>query len=112
MCLFCKILNKEIPSKTVYEDEFVYAFEDISPKAPVHILIIPKKHIPTINDIASDDFELVGKMYGAAAKIASEKGLSERGYRIVSNCNSDAGQTVFHLHFHLMGGREFAWPPG
>lgn len=112
MCLFCKILNNEIPSKKVYEDDDVYAFEDITPKAPVHILIIPKKHIETLNNIKEEDYKLIGKIYGAAAKIASEKGLSERGYRVVANCNADAGQTVFHIHFHLMGGREFAWPPG
>ena len=112
MCLFCKIANKEIPSKKVYEDDEVYAFEDITPKAPVHILIIPKKHIGTINDISEQDYMLVGKIMGIASKIAAEKGLAERGYRVVANCNADAGQTVFHIHFHLLGGREFAWPPG
>lgn len=111
-CLFCKIINGEIPSQKVYEDEYVYAFNDISPTAPVHVLIIPKKHISTINDIEEDDSELIGKIYLAAKKIAKEKGISEEGFRIVTNCNKNAGQTVFHIHYHLLGGREFNWPAG
>ena len=111
-CLFCKIINGEIPSQKVYEDEYVYAFNDISPTAPVHILIVPKKHISTINDIEDNDAELIGRIYLAAKKIAKEKGIAEDGYRVVTNCNGMAGQTVFHIHYHLIGGRELGWPAG
>ena len=111
-CLFCKIINGEIPSEKVYEDEYVYAFNDISPTAPVHVLIVPKKHISTINDIEENDAELIGRIYLAAKKIAEEKGIAEDGYRVVTNCNQMAGQTVFHIHFHLLGGRELNWPAG
>lgn len=111
-CLFCKIVNGEIPSEKVYEDEYVYAFNDISPTAPVHVLIVPKKHISTINDIKEDDAELIGRIYLAAKKIAKEKGIAEEGYRVVTNCNKMAGQTVFHIHYHLIGGRELGWPAG
>ena len=111
-CLFCKIINGDIPSSKVYEDDFVYAFNDISPTAPVHVLIVPKKHISTINDIEDNDSELIGKIFLAAKKIAKEKGLADDGYRIVTNCNKMAGQTVFHIHFHLIGGRELGWPAG
>ena len=111
-CLFCKIINGEIPSQKVYEDEYVYAFNDISPTAPVHVLIIPKKHISTINDVKEEDCELIGKIFIAAKKIAEEKGIAEDGYRIVSNCNKIAGQTVFHIHFHMIAGRELGWPAG
>lgn len=111
-CLFCKIINGEIPSQKVYEDEYVYAFNDISPTAPVHVLIIPKKHISTINDVNEEDCELIGKIFIAAKKIAEEKGIAEDGYRIVSNCNKIAGQTVFHIHFHMIAGRELGWPAG
>ena len=111
-CLFCKIINGEIPSEKVYEDEFVYAFNDISPTAPVHVLIVPKKHISTINDIKEEDVNLIGRIYIAAKKIAKEKGIAEDGYRVVTNCNKNAGQTVFHIHYHLIGGRELGWPAG
>jgi histidine triad (HIT) family protein len=111
-CLFCRIVAGEIPAKTVYEDETVLAFEDVSPQAPVHILIIPKKHIATINDITSGDESLVGHIYSVAAKIARDRGVADTGYRVTVNCNSDAGQAVFHLHFHLLGGRKLTWPPG
>ena len=111
-CLFCKIINGEIPSEKVYEDEFVYAFNDISPTAPVHVLIVPKKHISTINDIEKEDAELIGHIYLAAKKIAKEKKIAEDGYRVVTNCNKNAGQTVFHIHYHLIGGRELGWPAG
>ena len=111
-CLFCKIISGEIPSEKVYEDEYVYAFNDISPTAPVHILIVPKKHISTINDIQEEDSALIGKIYLAAKKIAKEKGIDEDGYRVVTNCNAMAGQTVFHIHYHLIGGRELGWPAG
>jgi len=111
-CLFCKIINGEIPSQKVYEDEYVYAFNDISPTAPVHVLIIPKKHISTINDIEETDIELIGKIFIAAKKIAKQLNIAEDGYRIISNCNKNAGQTVFHIHFHLIAGRELGWPAG
>ena len=111
-CLFCKIINGDIPSEKVYEDEYVYAFNDISPTAPVHVLIVPKKHISTINDICDEDAELIGRIYLAAKKIAKEKGIAEDGYRVVTNCNQAVGQTVFHIHYHLIGGRELGWPAG
>ena len=111
-CLFCKIIDKEIPAKIVYEDEHVLAFEDLNPQAPVHILIIPKKHISTSLDIEEEDNELIGRMSCAANAIAKEKGIAERGFRTVMNCNKDAGQTVFHIHLHLLGGRGMHWPPG
>jgi histidine triad (HIT) family protein len=111
-CLFCKIINKQIPSKSVYEDEYVFAFNDINPQAPVHILILPKKHISTILEAGADDNELIGRMFQAANKIAKDSGVSERGFRLVLNCNHDAGQTVFHIHLHLLAGRIMHWPPG
>jgi histidine triad (HIT) family protein len=110
--IFSKIINKEIPADIVYEDDDVLAFNDIDPKAPVHILIIPKKEIATLNDIMPDDAELIGKIIIAAKNIAKEKGLDSDGYRLVMNCNEDGGQTVFHIHCHLMGGRKMQWPPG
>lgn len=111
-CIFCKIVEKNIPSRIVYEDPHVLAFEDLNPKAPVHILIVPKKHIERVSDIDNSDSDITGHIIRAANKIAHDKGISESGYRIVINCNKDAGQEVFHLHFHLLGGRKFAWPPG
>ena len=105
-CLFCKIIKGEIPSTKVYEDEFVYAFKDINPEAPVHILVVPKKHIESVNRIEEVDENIIGKIFLAIKKIAKEQGLAERGYRIVSNCGKDAGQTVMHLHFHILGGKE------
>ncbi|KJR41937.1 histidine triad (HIT) protein [Candidatus Magnetoovum chiemensis] len=111
-CIFCKIINREISSNIVYENEQVFAFEDINPQAPVHILIIPKKHIPTMLETPQDDNALIGHLFQVAASIAKEKGIAERGYRTVMNCNRDAGQTVFHLHIHLIGGRIMHWPPG
>ena len=110
-CIFCKIANKEMGT-LIYEDEFVVAFDDINLIADSHILIIPKKHIATINDISSDeDVIYAGKALAAAAKLAKERGLNERGYRLVANCNDNGGQTVFHLHFHLIGGMAMGWPP-
>ena len=103
-CLFCKIISGEIPSKKVYEDEYCYAFEDIAPVAPTHILFVPKTHISSAAAITPENSAVVGKIYEAIAKIAKEKNL-ENGWRVVSNCGPDAGQTVFHLHFHLLGGR-------
>lgn len=111
-CLFCKIINKEIPAKTVYEDDNVLAFEDINPQAPVHIIVIPKKHIATSLDVKDEDNELIGRMLQVASIIAKDKGIAERGFRTVINCNREAGQTVFHLHLHLFGGRAMNWPPG
>ena len=111
-CLFCKIAEKEIPSKTVYEDNTIYAFEDLTPQAPVHILVIPKKHIATSLDIENDDNELIGQMFQAANRIAKEKGVADKGFRLVMNCNREAGQTVFHIHLHLLAGRPMQWPPG
>lgn len=110
--LFGKIIKGEIPADKVYEDDEVLAFRDINPQAPTHILIIPKKPIPTINDIQPEDAALVGKLFLTAKKLAAEAGFADEGYRVVMNCNSGAGQTVYHLHLHLLGGRPFTWPPG
>lgn len=110
-CVFCKIASNEIPSKKVYEDDQIVAFNDLEPQAPVHVLIIPKKHIQSADQIAYDDKEIIGKIFMVASKIAKELGL-ENGYRIVNNCGEDGGQTVPHLHFHLMGGRKMTWPAG
>ncbi|MFA5143112.1 MAG: histidine triad nucleotide-binding protein [Candidatus Omnitrophota bacterium] len=111
-CLFCRIARKEIPSKIVLEDSSVLAFEDVNPQAPVHVLLIPKEHIEKISGLSERHIELVGRLILAAKDIASRKGVQESGYRIVMNCNRDAGQAVFHLHLHLLGGRKFSWPPG
>ena len=105
-CLFCKIVNGEIPSTKVYEEETVYAFKDINPVAPVHVLIIPKQHLSSINDVNAENSAVIAHIYEVAAKLAKEFGISENGYRMVSNCGADAGQTVFHLHFHLLGGKK------
>ncbi|MGA2297126.1 MAG: histidine triad nucleotide-binding protein [FCB group bacterium] len=110
--IFTKIINREIPADIIYEDDEIIAFNDINPQAPVHILIIPKKPIPTINDAEINDAELLGKLILTAKKIAEEKGVNEKGYRIVFNCNEGAGQTIFHIHCHLLGGRILKWPPG
>lgn len=110
-CLFCKIGTKEIPVKLVYEDEETFAFEDISPQAPTHILICPRKHFAALHDASAEDQALLGKMQLVAAKLAKERGLLA-GYRTVFNNGSGAGQSVFHLHLHLLGGRNFRWPPG
>lgn len=111
-CIFCKIVRKEIPSKIIYEDDRVLAFHDIAPQAPVHILIIPKKHYSTLLDIKEDDRELIGYIFNIIKKIAKQTGVDERGFRIVVNCNQEGGQTVYHLHFHILGGRQMHWPPG
>lgn len=111
-CIFCKIVDKKIPAKIIYEDDLAIAFEDINPKAPVHVLVIPKKHISTSLDINESDNDLVGHMFQVANKIAKDKGIAERGFRLVMNCNKDSGQTVFHIHLHLLGGRHMTWPPG
>jgi histidine triad (HIT) family protein len=111
-CLFCKIAAGQIPSSVVYQDDEVFVFRDINPQAPFHVLIVPKRHIPTVNDIAEGDAALVGTMVRRAAALAAEHGYAERGYRTVFNCNADAGQTVFHLHLHVLAGRGLKWPPG
>ena len=111
-CLFCKIIAGDIPSSKVYEDDAVYAFNDISPEAPVHVLIVPKKHISSANDLTEENADVVAKIFVAAKKIAEELNVGESGYRIVNNCGDDGGQTVKHLHFHRLGGRSLTWPPG
>lgn len=110
-CLFCKIIAGEIPSKKLYEDELVYAFEDINPQAPVHFLIVPKLHIKSADELTKENSGFIGHVYTVAAMLCKEKGLT-KGYRIVNNCGEDGGQTVGHLHFHVLGGRLLAWPPG
>jgi histidine triad (HIT) family protein len=109
-CLFCRIVRREIPAKVIHEDEHTVAFRDIDPKAPTHVLVIPKKHIATLND--ATDATLVGRLLIAAKEIAVAEGITDGGYRTVVNCGAGAGQTVFHLHLHLLGGRKLSWPPG
>jgi len=111
-CLFCRIASGEIPASKVYEDTDVLAFNDINPRAPLHVLVIPKQHIATTNDLAETDEALVGKLVRTAAALAAQKGYADRGYRVVFNCNAEAGQTVFHIHLHLLAGRNLGWPPG
>lgn len=111
-CLFCKIIKGDIPSEKVYEDDDVYAFRDITPVAPLHALIIPKKHIASINELESNDAEIMGKLFLAAKKITADEGYTDKGYRTVMNCGEDAGQTVFHIHLHVLAGRDLSWPPG
>ncbi len=111
-CLFCKIVAGEIPAELLYEDDHMVAFKDINPQAPMHHLIIPKKHISTINDLTVDDEALLGKMYLAAKALAEKEGVANDGYRTVMNCGESAGQTVFHIHLHVLAGRNMQWPPG
>ena len=111
-CLFCDIVEKKIPSEPVFEDDRVYAFKDVHPQAPTHILIVPKKHVATVNDHADEEASLVGALFLRARDIAKTSGISEKGYRLVVNTNSWAGQSVYHLHLHLLGGRALSWPPG
>jgi len=111
-CLFCKILSGHIPADIVDESETAIAFRDINPQAPTHLVIIPRKHIATINDIVEEDEVIVGSLYSAAREIAAAQGIAEDGFRTVMNCNEGAGQTVFHIHLHLLGGRPLTWPPG
>jgi len=111
-CLFCKIADGRIPSKIVYQDQDVVAFADINPQAPQHILFIPRQHVADMTQLNAQDSELLGKIFVAAAHVARDLGLEERGYRFVTNVGPDAGQSVFHLHFHLFGGRKLGWPPG
>jgi histidine triad (HIT) family protein len=110
--LFLKIINREIPADIIYETNEILAFRDINPQAPVHVLIIPKERIPTMNDLQAQHESLVGKLFQAAAEIAREEGISDDGYRVVMNCNEAGGQMVYHIHLHLLGGRQMSWPPG
>jgi histidine triad (HIT) family protein len=111
-CLFCQIINREINATIVYEDERVVAFNDINPQGPTHILVVPRRHIATLNDLTDEDDQIVGELVRRAGLIAKSKGISTNGYRTVFNTNKDAGQTVFHIHLHLIGGRNMHWPPG
>ena len=111
-CIFCKIAAGEIPAAKLYDDGEVLAFRDINPEAPVHLLVIPRRHIATLNDLTEADAALIGRLYLAAKRVADEAGVAESGYRTVINCNRDAGQIVFHVHLHLLAGREMGWPPG
>jgi histidine triad (HIT) family protein len=111
-CLFCQIVEGKIPSKKVYEDDDVLAFDDIQPQAPVHVLVIPKKHVATLNELVAEDDAVAGKLLRVAAQLAKQRGIADRGWRATVNVNRDAHQLVFHVHLHLMGGRAFGWPPG
>jgi histidine triad (HIT) family protein len=111
-CLFCRIVSKKVPAKIIYEDERVLAFDDINPQAPVHILVIPKKHISTTLDIEDGDNALIGHLFQTAGEVAKGKGIAKRGFRLVVNTNPEAGQTVYHVHIHILGGRHMHWPPG
>jgi histidine triad (HIT) family protein len=111
-CLFCKIIAGEIPAKKVYEDDELVVIEDINPQAPMHVLVLSKRHIATLNDLEAADHALIGAMVRRAAAVAKDRGLHAGGYRTVFNCNADAGQTVFHIHLHVLGGRRMSWPPG
>lgn len=111
-CIFCKIINKEVPSKIVYEDERVLAFDDINPRAPIHVLLISKEHFGTLNDIPEEKKDILSHLLLKARQIAQEKEIAKNGYRIVLNTERDSGQEVFHIHFHLLGGRQMKWPPG
>lgn len=111
-CLFCKMAEGSLETEVVYEDEFILAFRDINPQAPTHVLVIPRRHISTLNEINQDDAELLGRMMVAARVVAEQEGVAERGYRTVINCNAEAGQSVYHVHLHVLGGRPMHWPPG
>ena len=111
-CLFCRIIEKQIPAKIVHEDDQTLAFDDINPQAPVHTLIIPKKHVMAVQDCGVQDYGLLAQLLVTCAKVAKQKGLTESGYRIVANTGKNSGQTVFHLHLHVLGGRHMTWPPG
>jgi histidine triad (HIT) family protein len=112
MCLFCKIVNKEVPAKIVFEDDDLLAFHDIKAGAPTHVLVIPKRHIASLNDVGPEEAPLLGNIVAAAGRVARETNIAETGYRVVFNTGPNAGQTVFHVHMHVLGGRAMAWPPG
>src|SRR3954471_12764986 len=111
-CLFCKIINREIQATIVYEDDRIVAFNDVNPQAPTHVLVVPRRHIATLNELTPGDDELAGEVVRRAAAIATQRGIAKSGYRTVFNTNGEAGQTVFHIHLHLIGGRPMPWPPG
>jgi histidine triad (HIT) family protein len=111
-CLFCRIIKGEIPGSLVYQDERVVAFKDVNPQAPMHVLVVPRRHIASLNDLRPEDDGIVGELVRRGAALAREQGFAERGFRTVFNTNADAGQTVFHIHLHVLGGRVFGWPPG
>jgi histidine triad (HIT) family protein len=111
-CIFCRIGSKQIPARVVLEDDQVFAFDDLNPKAPVHVLVIPKRHIGALKDVQQEDQALLGRLLAAANQVAQKKGIEESGYRVVANTGIDGGQTVFHLHLHVLGGRPMTWPPG
>lgn len=111
-CIFCEIAQGKRPAPIVHQTEKVIAFKDIRPQAPIHILVIPKEHIPTLNDLAPGHQDLIGEIFLVAKELAQQLGIAEQGYRTVFNCNRDAGQDVYHIHLHLLGGRQFYWPPG
>ncbi len=111
-CLFCKMIAGKIPTDSVYQDEHVFAFRDINPQAPLHVLIVPKIHIATLNDLQQEHSLLIGHLFTAAKKIAEDEGVADSGYRTVINCNAEAGQSVYHIHLHLLAGRQMHWPPG
>ena len=111
-CLFCKIAEGTIPARLVHQDKDTVAFEDINPQAPFHVLVVPRRHVATLNDLTRDDDPVMGKLFRVAATLAKEKGCAESGYRVLLNTNAEGGQVVFHVHMHVMGGRQMAWPPG
>src|SRR5262245_38101731 len=111
-CLFCRIIGRDTPSELLYEDDLVVAFKDLRPQAPVHVLICPRKHIPTLNHLTTEDSSLVGHIFQIAKKVALQFEIHEKGYRTVFNVNAGAGQSVYHIHLHVLGGRMFSWPPG
>lgn len=111
-CLFCKIASGDIPATILYQDDLVVAFDDINPQAPIHKIIIPRKHIATLNDVTNQEASLVGHMLHTASNLAKQLNIADKGYRVLMNCNSHGGQTVFHIHAHLLGGRQMTWPPG
>lgn len=111
-CLFCRAIAREVPAKILYEDDALVVIQDINPQSPLHALVIPRKHIATLNDLTPGDDDLVGSLFRQAAALAARSGVAERGYRTVFNCNREAGQSVYHIHLHVLGGRPLAWPPG
>ena len=111
-CLICRIIAREVPARILHEDDRLVVIQDINPQAPLHALVLPRKHIPTLNDLGPDDDGLIGEMLRRAAALARERGVADRGYRTLFNCNREAGQSVYHIHLHVLGGRALGWPPG